>query len=129
TDVDSDPRFGCPPDYDAVTDLDFSSKRHEFVNALGALPGKVGGGCDIPEDVLSGIQRAVGFPWRDGVTKAISVMGDAPGHDPEPHSGLTSASVTAAANALDPASVYPILVGGSTPARSSLTALAGGTGA
>lgn len=119
---------GCPPDYDAVTDLAFSAKRSSIVAAIGTLPGKVGGGCDIPEDVLSGIQRAIGFPWRDGVNKAIIVMGDAPGHDPEAHSGLTSASVIAAANAVDPASVYPILVGFNGSATTFLTNLATGTG-
>jgi hypothetical protein len=110
-DVDSDPAYGCPPDYDAVTDLAFSKHRSDIVSALGTLRFKVYGGCDFPEDVLSGVQRAVDFPWRDGVNKAIIVMGDAPGHDPENHSGLTSASVIAAALAVDPAVIYPILVG------------------
>jgi hypothetical protein len=119
---------GCPPDYDAVIDLNFATKRTDVINALGTLPGKVGGGCDIPEDVLSGVNTAVGFPWRPGVSKAIIVMGDAPGHDPEAHSGLTSASVMAAANAVDPASVYPILVGFDPSATSFMTQLATGTG-
>jgi hypothetical protein len=126
-DVDSqDP--GCPPDYDAETDLPFSTAGSDITSALGTLPGKVGGGCDIPEDVLSGVQTAVNFPWRSGVTKAIIVMGDAAGHDPEQHSGLTSASVIAAANAVDPASVYPILVGSDPDATSFMTNLASGTG-
>jgi len=128
-DVDSDPALGCPPDaYDATTDLAFSTTRSAIVSAIGTLPGKVGGGCDIPEDVLSGIQRAVNFPWRDGVAKAIILMGDAPGHDPEAHSGLTSASVIAAALAVDPAVIYPILVGGSSSATAFMTNLANGTG-
>jgi hypothetical protein len=129
-DVDSDPAFGCPPDYDAVTDLPFSTKRTDIIAALNVVRGKVSGGCDFPEDVLSGVQRAVGFPWRDGVNKAIIVMGDAPGHDPEPHSGLTSASVVAAALAVDPAIVYPILVGpfGGFGTDAFMAALAAGTG-
>lgn len=57
------------------------------------------------------MQRSIDFPWRSGVNKAIIIMGDAPGHDPEAHSGLTSASVAAAALAVDPAVIYPILVG------------------
>ncbi|MER5638977.1 vWA domain-containing protein [Kitasatospora sp. NPDC002227] len=126
-DVDSeDP--GCPPDYDAVTDLPFSTKRADITSALGSLAGKVDGGCDIPEDVLSGVQRSVEFPWRDGVNKAIIVMGDAAGHEPEAHSGLTSASVIAAANAVDPASIYPVLVGYDSDATAFLTNLAKGTG-
>ncbi|MEU7872843.1 vWA domain-containing protein [Dactylosporangium sp. NPDC049140] len=118
----------CPPDTDASTDLRFTSTRADIVAALGTLPGKVGGGCDTPEDVLSGIQAAVNFPWRDGVVKAILVMGDAPGHDPEAHSGLTSQSVIDAANAVDPASIYPILVGFDSSATAFMTRLANGTG-
>lgn len=111
-DVDSPPEYGCPPDpYDAIIDLPFSKKRSDIVAALNTVRSKVSGGCDWPEDVLSGVQKAVGFPWRDGVNKAIIVIGDAPGHDPEKHSGLTSASVIAAALAVDPAVIYPILVG------------------
>jgi hypothetical protein len=128
-DVDSPPEYGCPPDgYDAIVDLPFSAKRSEILPALQAVAGKVGGGCDTPEDVLSGVQLAVGFPWRDKVNKAIIVLGDAPGHDAEPHSGLTSASVIAAANAVDPASIYPILVGSDPEATAFMTHLAEGTG-
>ncbi len=129
-DVDSVLPFYCPPDYDAVVDLPFATKKSQIVPAIGTLPGKVGGGCDFPEDVLSGIQRAINFPWRNGVNKAIVVMGDAPGHDPEAHSGLTSASVIAAANAVDPAVIYPILVGpyGAFGTDAFMTNLAVGTG-
>lgn len=129
-DVDSVLPFPCPPDYDAVTDLSFSSKRSDIVGALGSLAGKVGGGCDLPEDVLSGVDRALDFPWRSGVNKAVIVMGDAPGHDPEAHSGLTSAAVFAHAAAVDPAHVYPILVGPTGPfgADAFMTNLAAGTG-
>lgn len=126
-DVDS-PFPGCPPDYDAVTDLAFSTAKPAITGALNSLLGKVAGGCDLPEDVLSGVKRAVDFPWRNGVKKAIILMGDAPGHDPEGHSGLTSASVIAAANAVDPAVIYPILVGFDFSATSFVTNLATGTG-
>lgn len=126
-DVDSEIP-GCPPDYDAQTDLPFASTRGDITGAINSLPGKVSGGCDIPEDVLSGIQRAIDVPWRDGGSKSIIVMGDAPGHDPEPHSGLTSQSVIDAANAVDPASIYPILVGGDPDATAFMTHLAEGTG-
>ncbi|WP_225847738.1 vWA domain-containing protein [Streptomyces sp. HPF1205] len=128
-DVDSPDPDSCPPDpYDATTDLPFSNSHSDIVDALDTLPGKVGGGCDIPEDMLSGIKRAVDFPWRNGGSKSIIVMGDAPGHDPEAHSGLTQQSVIDAAKAVDPASVYPILVGGDPSATAFETALAEGTG-
>lgn len=119
---------GCPPDYDAVTDLAFSTDKAAVTGALNGLRSKVAGGCDIPEDVLSGVKRAVDFPWRNGVKKAIIAMGDAPGHDPEAHNGLTSAAVIAAANAVDPAVIYPILVGRDSSATSFMTNLAVGTG-
>jgi hypothetical protein len=124
-DVDSVLPFYCPPDYDAVTDLPFSFTRGDIVGALGSLAGKVYGGCDIPEDVLSGIQRSLNFPWRSGVNKAVIAMGDAPGHDPEAHGlGLTSAIVAAHAAALDPVHVYPILVGFDPSATSFMQNLA-----
>ena len=105
---DSD--YGCS-DYDAVTDLGFSTSKTAIESALSSLESKVSGGCDTPEDVYSGISRALSFPWRSGVTKAVIFMGDAPGHDPEPHSGLTLSSIKAQAAAVDPAQVHAILVG------------------
>ncbi|HTJ32171.1 MAG TPA: vWA domain-containing protein [Dactylosporangium sp.] len=124
-DVDSS---GCAGSYDAQTDLEFSSDRNTIINALGKLPAKVSGGCDIPEDVYSGVDRAIGFPWRPGVKKVVVVMGDAPGHDPEAHSSLTLAKVVQHALEVDPAVVYPILVGGNSSATTFFTALADGTG-
>lgn len=122
---DSD--FGCA-NYDAVIDLPFSTSRTAIESALSGLVGKVGGGCDIPEDVYSGIHLALHFPWRKGVTKAVIFMGDAPGHDPEPHSGLTLAAIKAEAFAVDPAQVYSILVGPDPDAHAFDKAVAAATG-
>jgi hypothetical protein len=130
-DVDSDPAVapGCPPDpYAARTDLAFSDVKADIQAAIGALPAAVGGGCDLPEDVYSGVEQAIGFPWRSGVKKAIIQLGDAPGHDPENHSGFTLAKVTADAAAVDPAVVFGILVGPDTAAHAFATALATATG-
>jgi len=91
------------------------------------LEGKVEGGCDTPEDVYSGIDRALHFPWRSGVTKVVIVMGDAPGHDPEPHSGLTLAKIQAEAYAVEPAQVDAVLVGSDPDAHSFDQALADAT--
>lgn len=77
------------------------------VNA--ALQGiSVDGGCDWPESVNSGLMAAIGQTWRNGVKKAIILMGDAPGKDPEPGTGYTIASVARAAFEVDPAIVFPI---------------------
>ncbi|GAA2375954.1 vWA domain-containing protein [Dactylosporangium salmoneum] len=124
-DVDSS---GCESSYDAVTDLDLTTSRQAIVDALKSLPGKVSGGCDFPEDQLSGVQRAVNFPWRAGVQKVVLLMTDAPGHDPEPHSGLTTPKVVQAALDADPVLVFPMLVGGNATTTSFVTALATGTG-
>lgn len=121
---DSD--YGCS-DYDAVTDLSFSTDPSEIQSALSSLKGKVEGGCDTPEDVYSGIDRALHFPWRSGVTKAVIVMGDAPGHDPEPHTGLTLAKIQAEAYTVDPAQVDAVLVGSDPDAHSFDQALADAT--
>lgn len=122
---DSD--YGCT-DYDAVTDLSFSTDPSAIQSTLSSLAGKIEGGCDIPEDVYSGVDRALHFPWRSGVTKVVIVMGDAPGHDPEPHSGLTLAKIKAEAYAVDPAQVDAILVGSDSDAHSFDQALADATG-
>ena len=122
-----DTDFGCV-DYDAVTDLPFSTDKSAIQSALSSLEGKVSGGCDLPEDVYSGIDRALKFPWRSGVTKAVIVMGDAPGHDPEPHSGLTLAAIKAEALAVDPAQAYAILVGSDPDAHSFDQSVADATG-
>jgi PKD repeat protein len=52
-----------------------------------------------------------GLSWRNGARKAIIVMGDAPGKDPEPITGYTRSTVLAAANALDPAVIFPVPIG------------------
>jgi hypothetical protein len=114
-------------DYDAVTDLEFSTDAGAIKAALSSLQSKVSGGCDTPEDVYSGVDRAISFPWRDGVKKVVIQMGDAPGKDPEPHSGLTLAKVAAHARAVDPAIVDPILVGSDNEAHQFAQALADAT--
>lgn len=127
-DVDST-LAGCPADpYAARTDLDFSADNTAIQNALAALPANVGGGCDIPEDVYSGIEQGIGMSWRPDAKKAIILLGDAPGHDPEAHSGYTLAKVQADAAAVDPVEVFPILIGDDPTAHAFDQALANATG-
>ena len=95
--------------YASRLDLPFTSDATAFANAVGAL--SVSGGGDYPESVLSGIQKAIdGLTWRNGAKKVIIVLGDAPGKDPEPVTGLTSAGVLKAAFDLDPAQIYPVVL-------------------
>jgi hypothetical protein len=101
----------CASDgYAARVDLAFSTNQSAFGTAIGGL--SASGGCDRPESVYSGLMAAIRLPWRDGVTKAVIIMGDAPPHDPEPVTGYTRSSVSAAAIAVDPAALYSINIGG-----------------
>lgn len=101
----------CPGDgYAAHVDLPFSTDSAAFDTAVGTL--SAAGGCDWPESVYSGLMAAIGLPWRDGVIKAVIVMGDAPPHDPEPTTNFTRSSVSAAAIAVDPAAIYSINING-----------------
>jgi hypothetical protein len=134
----------CPSDgYAARVDLPFSTDSAAFDTAVGTL--SAAGGCDIPESVYSGLIEAIGLPWRDGVTRAVIVMGDAPPHDPEPttnftrsslsaaftrssvSAALTRSSESAAATAVDPAAIYSINIdGGGSPYFEDLASDTGG---
>ena len=100
------------------------------INALSA-----NGGNDWPEAVWSAVARCVDGSlvggWRDKPTqRRIIVLGDAPGHNPEPFPGGTnSSSVLGAASTSDPpVSVDTLLVGGDIDAAATFDLLSGGTG-
>lgn len=112
--------------YASRVDLGFTTDRTAIVNAINAL--YASGGGDLPEDVYSGIMTAVNLPWRNGAKKVILLMGDAGPHDPEFGTGFTLNSVIAAANAVDPVSIYAIRVGSDSYMRSIFQQLASGTG-
>lgn len=96
--------------YAAQVDQGFTGDVSSFQDALGGLVAS--GGGDGPEAVYSGLMTAINdLSWRNGARKAIVVMGDAPGKDPEPVTGYTRSQVLAAAYALDPAVLYPIAIG------------------
>lgn len=117
--------------YAAQLDLDLSTDVSGFRNALAGL--SVYGGGDYPEAVFSGLMKAFAeLSWRSGSRKAVILMGDAPGKDPEPITGFTRASVLQAARSLtggggfglrqsaaptgdsggaSAASIYPVAVG------------------
>lgn len=117
--------------YAAQLDLDLSDDVTTFRAALDSFG--VDGGGDYPEAVFSGLMKAfTELSWRPSSRKAVILMGDAPGKDPEPITGYTKASVLAAAHRLpagssagalsatatptavesgDSVSIYPIAVG------------------
>jgi lysophospholipase L1-like esterase len=120
------PPEGDAGDYASRMDLAFSSDRAAINSAIAAI--SVSGGGDGPETVLSGIKTAVDQPWRDGAKKAIIVLGDAPPHDPEATSHLTSSLVINAALAVDPAEIYPVLINPYAELTAAFEPLATGTG-
>lgn len=116
---------GWDGDYAARVDLPFTSDADAIRTALAGM--QADGGGDWPETALSGMQAAIDLPWRPGVKKVLIPISDAPAHDPEPSSGLTSATVIANALAVDPVEVFPIDVGGGSFA-STVEGVAAGTG-
>ena len=101
---------GDSSDYPSRIELPFTSTASAAVSAINAL--SVSGGGDTPESVYSGVEGAIGMPWRPGVRKVVLVLGDAPAKDPEPITGYTAARVVADALAVDPAEVHVVEVGG-----------------
>lgn len=106
--------YGGSGDYPYNARLAFSSDKPAIISAIQGL--SLGWGADWRESVYSGLIRSINTEglgaWRDNVKKVIILMGDAPPHDPEPFTGYTLSSVVAAAEAVDPASIYPIVIGG-----------------
>lgn len=97
-------RSGDEIDYPAKVDLNFSSDPTQIQRAIKQL--KTGNGGDIPETALSGILSGLNLQWRAGVHKVVVTITDAPPHDPEPISGLTSAQIIKRAFEVDPAELY-----------------------
>jgi lysophospholipase L1-like esterase/Mg-chelatase subunit ChlD len=120
------PPEGDPGDYAARLEVPFSNDVAKIQAAVDAIVAD--GGGDTPETVLSGVKLAIGQHWRAGAKKAILVLGDAPPKDPEPVSHLTSTVVAAAAVALDPAEIYPVLINADSQVRQEFDALAEATG-
>jgi Cutinase/von Willebrand factor type A domain/PKD domain len=105
--------------YAAQRDLDLGTDVDAFRTALAAF--SVSGGGDYPEAVYSGLMKAfTGLSWRSSSRKAVILMGDAPGKDPEPETGYTLDSVLAAAHSLSPSSPASL--------RAAATFAAAGTG-
>ena len=92
---------------------------------------KANGGGDTPEDQLQAIRLALDM-WAGKSdprkpTKIVVVITDAPPHDPDVH-GNTQASIADYAERVDPAHIYPIIVGGRTEAKEKAAELAALTG-
>ncbi len=119
-------RTGESLDYPFKVDLTFTNELGKIQAAIDALTAE--GGGDPPETVFSGIQAAVGLPWRPGVTKIAIVIGDAPALSPEPISNLTSAQVVANSIAVDPIKVIGVNINGGLDLNGALGEISVGTG-
>lgn len=78
--------------------LPFSSDEDAVQAAIDGI--SASGGGDLPEHVYSGLKLALELDWRDGASRSIITMGDAPAKDPEPDTGLTLASIVGLANSI-----------------------------
>jgi hypothetical protein len=99
-----------------------------FLNGL-----TTGGGGDTPEDQLIGISRGLELWEKEGptpsrvATKVIVVLTDAPGKSPDIKNN-TWASIAKRCYDVDPAHIYPIIVGNDPTALEHAQILADKTG-
>nr|WP_130511756.1 PKD domain-containing protein [Krasilnikovia cinnamomea] len=116
---------GSSGDYPSRLVVPFTSDLAQLQTGLNTL--YASGGGDWPESALSGLEEGLKLPWRTNVQKVAILMTDAPAHDPEPVSGLTSADVINHALAIDPVQIYSVDVSGYN-AAANLAPLSAGTG-
>jgi len=94
---------------------------------------KADGGGDPPEDQLDGLSRAIALWEREPQdedrvpAKVIVTITDAPAKVPDA-AGNTFESIKARADAVDPAHIYPIIVGSNVDAAAHAKVLADTTG-
>lgn len=124
--------YGCAEcgDYMYHDILNFSADKSAIILAIQGLT--LRDGLDWPESHYSALMHCLDKDalggWRDSVKKVIILMSDAPPHDPEPYTDYTLQDVVDAAMALDPAIIYPILVGSDAITRPYFEAMAEETG-
>ena len=112
--------YGSAGDYPFNDVQSFLSSRDASSDALQSL--SIGDGGDFRESVFSALMHAIESDsfglWRgDGVQKSVFIVGDAPGHDPEPMTGWTHADLDQAAAEADPSGpvdIYAVSIGSNT---------------
>jgi von Willebrand factor type A domain len=121
--------YGGYGDYPYHVDLPFSTDKFAIINAIQSL--SLGNGADWQEAVFSALIRSIQTEglgaWRNGAAKVLMLLGDAPPHDPEPFTSYTSTLVKAAADAVDPAVIYAIAIGGDSATQNAFADLANKT--
>jgi murein DD-endopeptidase MepM/ murein hydrolase activator NlpD len=129
--------YGSSGDYVYKLDCSFSNDKDEIIAAINSI--SVAGGADWQESVYSGLVYAMtdknkdlansdNYGWRQGVTKQIILMGDAPAHDPEPwEGGYTLEDVVYWSENIDPIIVQSIRIGSNSETLSSFTKISSST--
>lgn len=117
-------------DHQAFSVTPFSSNIEKVVATMRGW--KAAGGGDIPEDQLQAIRLGLDLwgkapPDSRKPTKIVVVITDAPPHDPDSF-GNTQASIADYAERVDPAHIYPIIVGHDRLAHAKAAELARMTG-
>lgn len=101
-----------------------------MISAINGI--NVGGGGDWRESVYTSLIHAILDPsvggWRDGASKQIILLGDAPPHIPEVEKGYTLNDVYEAAISVDPAIVHTITVGGDPTTEAAFADITFATG-
>lgn len=120
------------PDTVTFEDYPFSRNKEEILANIDSLT--TSGGGDTPEAVYEALLRAINTEaigdWRDGVSKAIILMGDAPPHEkgdigsPPADYKYTLEDVAKAAYEVDPANIYSIVIGDNSDAVEKFEELA-----
>ncbi len=120
------------PDPVTFEDFPFSRDKEEILENINSLT--TSGGGDIPEAVYEALLRAINTEaignWRDGVSKAIILMGDAPPHEkgdigsPPADYKYTLEDVARAAYEVDPANIYSVMIGDNSDAAEKFEELA-----
>lgn len=124
--------YGGYSDWITNVQTPFTSNATTARNAINAISD--GGGADWPEAVFSAVRRTMSGSeigtWRENAERRIILMGDAPGHNPEPWAGGYSyADVIAYWQSLtNKISIHALYIGGDEAAKQQFHALAGDTG-
>lgn len=131
-DFPEDP-YGDPSDYTFNARQPFTTNKAAAQAAINSL--SASGGNDWPESVYTALSKSINGDgigaWRDNPARRIIILiGDAPGHDPEPWAGGTSfnAVLGLATNPAKPVAVHCLLVGSDIDAQSQYDLIAGGSG-
>lgn len=113
--------------------------KQDIINAINGLWASGGGNwresvySALVEAMLDANKDSVGNPdnygWRNGVSKAIILMGDAPPHIPEPwEGGYSLEDVSYWSENIDPIVVYSIVVGSNNETNDAFSEISEATG-